>query len=211
MANYQLAVEERTQTGKSYNRKLRSEGKIPAVVYGFGQDATHIQVAAREVEKALADPASLIDLQLGDGKKTVIAKEVHRHPFRGTLLHVDFYAVDLSKKLEVTVLIRVVGEEQRPSDGGVVETYLWELPVLCLPTDIPGHIDVDVSGLELDQGLTVGELALPEGVEALGGPEELVVKVSVPRAAGAAEEAEPEEAEEAEPGAEAAEEGGGEA
>lgn len=69
MANYQLAVEERTQTGKSYNRKLRSEGKIPAVVYGFGQDATHIQVAAREVEKALADPASLIDLQLGDGKR----------------------------------------------------------------------------------------------------------------------------------------------
>lgn len=68
----------------------------------------------------------------------------------------DFYAVDLSKKLEVTVPIRVVGEEQRPSDGGVVETYLWELPVLCLPTDIPGHIDVDVSGLELDQGLTVG-------------------------------------------------------
>lgn len=212
MANYQLTVEERTQVGKSYNRKLRAEGKIPAVVYGFGQEATSVQLTVRDVERALAAESNLIDLQLGEGKKTVIVKEIHRDPVKGSLLHLDFYEVDLAKKLEVTVPLRVVGEDQRPSDGGVVETLLWELPVLCLPTDIPSAIEIDVSGLALDQALTVGELELPEGVEALGDPDELVVRVAVPRrAAEGAEEAEGEAAEgAAEPAAEAVEEGGSE-
>src|SRR5690606_31284445 len=142
---------------------------------------------------------------------TAIVKDVHRDPVKGTLLHVDFYEVDLTKKLEVTVPIRIVGEDQRPSDGGVVETHLWELTVLCLPTDIPNAIEVDVSGLELDQGLTVGELQLPAGVEALSDADELVTKVVLPRRPEAEEaeaEAEAAEGEAPEASAEAAEDGG---
>ncbi len=208
MTNYQLTVEERTLTGKSSNKKLRAEGRIPAVVYGSGQEATHIQADARDVERMLSGPVNLVDLTLGAGKKTVIVKDVHRHPVKGHLLHVDFYEVDLTKKLEVTVPLRLVGEDGRPSDGGVVEQHVWELPVLCLPSDIPSVIEVDVSGLELDQGLTVGQLQLPEGVEALADPEELVAKVVLPQ--GPAEE-EAEEADEAAEAAEASEDGGAEA
>lgn len=202
MANYQLTVEERTQTGKSIARKLRAAGKIPAVVYGAGE-STSIAVATREVEKALAAAGSLIDLNLAGGKKTVIVKDILKDPVRGELRHVDFQEVDLTKKLEVIVPLKLVGEEERTNDGGLVQALIWETPVLCLPTDIPDAIEVDVSGLEVGQSLTLGDLQLPEGVELVGDAEEVVVKIDLPsKPATEAGDAEAEEA-----GEEAAEDG----
>lgn len=180
MANYQLTVESRTGTGKSYARQLRADNKIPAVVYGSGNPAISIQVTERDAERALAASGSLINLELGEETKTVIVKDIHRDPVRGDLLHVDFHEIDLTKKLEITVPIRVVGEEARPSDGGVVTTLLWEVAVSCLPTDIPEAITVDVSELELDQVISVAELDLPSGIEVLEEAEEAVVKVDIP-------------------------------
>lgn len=179
MANYQLIVEQRNETGKSYARKLRANEKIPAVIYGQGKQAVNIEAAVRDVEKALASHGSLIDLDLGGAKKTVIVKDVRRDPVRGTLQHMDFHEVDLSKKLETTVPIRVVGEEERGNDGGIVQVLLWEVAVLCLPTDIPDAIEVDVKNLALEQLISVGELQLPAGVEALTDADEAVVKINV--------------------------------
>jgi len=180
MANYQLTVENRTETGKSYARKLRADQKIPAVVYGSGNPAINIEVSIREAEKALASHGSLINLMLGGDSKTVIVKDIHRDPVKGGLLHLDFHEVDMSKKLEITVPIRVLGEEARPNDGGVVNTLLWEVTVSCLPTDIPEAIEVDVSALEIDQVINVGELQLPAGVEIIEDADEAVVKVDIP-------------------------------
>ncbi|NMA60992.1 MAG: 50S ribosomal protein L25 [Firmicutes bacterium] len=180
MANYQLTVENRTETGKSYARKLRADQKIPAVVYGSGNPAINIEVSIREAEKALASHGSLINLMLGGDSKTVIVKDIHRDPVKGGLLHLDFHEVDMSKKLEITVPIRVLGEEARPNDGGVVNTLLWEVTVSCLPTDIPEAIEVDVSALEIDQVINVGELQLPAGVEIIEDADEAVVKVEIP-------------------------------
>lgn len=180
MANHQLAVEERTQTGKGYARKLRANERIPAVIYGSGKASTTIEVVVRDVELALASQGSLIDLDLAGDSRTVIVKDIHRDPVRGTLQHVDFHEIDLTKKLEITVPIRVVGEEKRPGDGGVVQTLLWEVVVLCLPTDIPSSIEVDVSELELDHSIFVEDLDLPQGVEVLEEADEAVVKVSIP-------------------------------
>lgn len=104
MANYQLTVENRTETGKSYARKLRADQKIPAVVYGSGNPAINIEVSIREAEKALASHGSLINLMLGGDSKTVIVKDIHRDPVKGGLLHLDFHEVDMSKKLEITVV-----------------------------------------------------------------------------------------------------------
>lgn len=180
MANYQLTVEERTQTGKSYARKLRADKKIPAVVYGSGKPAMNIEVAVRDVENALASQGSLIELQFGTGTKTVIVKDILRDPVRATLMHVDFHEIDLTQKLETTVPVRVVGEEDRINDGGVVTTLLWEMTVLCLPTDIPDVIEIDVKDLELDQVVTIGEVKLPEGVEAVDEADEPVIRVAIP-------------------------------
>lgn len=202
MANYQLTVEERIQTGKSYARKLRAEQKIPAVVYGTGNTAMNIEVAVRDVEKALSSQGSLIELQFGGNAKTVIVKDFQRDPLRGSLQHLDFQEVDLTKKLEIDVPIRVVGEDARESDGGVVTTLQWEISVLCLPTDIPDAIEIDVSGLGLDQIFTVADLTLPQGVEVLAEAEEALVRVGVPVQPKAETE---DEEEQAEPAAESGE------
>jgi large subunit ribosomal protein L25 len=200
MVNYQLAVQERTKTGKSYARRLRAAQKVPAIVYGSGKPAQNIEVGVRDVEKALASQGSLIDLVFGSAVKTVIVKDTHRDPVRGTLQHLDFHEVDLTKKLEITVPLRIVGEDDRANDGGIVTNLLWEVTVLCLPTDIPDTIDVNVSALELDQLLTIGELDLPVGVEIIGDADEAVVRVNMPVAPKVEEEegALEEEAEEAE-------------
>ncbi|HHY09519.1 MAG TPA: 50S ribosomal protein L25 [Firmicutes bacterium] len=180
MANYQLTVEKRTGTGKAYARQLRATGKIPAIVYGSGQEAVKLMVDTREAARAVAAVGSLINLDVEGESKTVLIKEIHSDPVRGDLLHLDFHEIDLTKTLEITVPIRVVGEENRPSDGGVVTTLLWEVEVSCLPTDIPEFIEVDVSELELDNVINVDELILPAGVEILEEPDEAVVKVDIP-------------------------------
>lgn len=205
MANYQLTVEERTQTGKSYARKLRANEKIPAVIYGSGKESTTIEVGVRDVEKALAAHGSLIDLNLKGATRTVLVKDTHRDPVRGTLQHLDFHEIDLTKKLEITVPIRVVGEDRRPNDGGVVQILLWEVEVLCLPTDIPESITVDVGEVELEETVNIEQLDLPSGVEVLLDADEAVVKVGIPAEVDLGEEEEVDElleGEEAEEGAE---------
>lgn len=180
MANYQLTVEKRTQIGKSYARQLRTGGKIPAVVYGSGKPAINLEVEVREAERAMSAAGSLITLGLDGESKTVIVKDIHRDPVRGDLQHIDFHEIDLTKKLEISVPIRVFGEEQRVSDGGVVTTLLWEVLVSCLPTDIPEAIEVDVSQMGIDDVISVADLQLPEGVEVLEESDEPVVRVGLP-------------------------------
>jgi large subunit ribosomal protein L25 len=199
MANYQLAVEARDKLGTAQVTKLRRNNQIPAVVYGPGKPALHILVDQRALEKALAAGSSLIDLQMGGDTKTVIVREVQQEPVKAQILHVDFYEVALDRKIEIAVPIRLVNEDTRPNDGGIVSTLLWELTVECLPTDIPETIDVDVQNLEIGGSLAVKDLAPPAGVEILTDPEEVVVKVDAPEAA-----AEP-PAEAGEPAAEAEE------
>ncbi len=194
MANLELTVEKRTETGKSYARKLRAAGKIPAVVYGSGEPAINVEVSVREAERILSAAGSLVTLAINGDSKPVIVKDILRDPVRGDLMHVDFHAVDLKKELEISVPIRYVGEENRGNDGGIVATLLWEVTVSCLPTQIPEAIEVDVSGLTLDDTLTLADLELPEGVEVVGEPDEAVVRVTLPDLP-AAEEGDEEEAE----------------
>ncbi len=203
MANYQLAVEKRDKVGSSFVKKLRRKNKIPAIVYGAGKETMPITVELRALERALSESSTLIDLNIGDDTKTVLVRDVQYDPVKGNILHVDFHEVALDQKIETVVPIRIINEDQRPSDGGVVGTLLWEVTVSCLPTDIPEAIEVDVKDLELGATLLVQDLTLPEGVEVVTDPEEAVVKVDVPTAEPADEDAEAD--------GEAAEEADGEA
>lgn len=200
MANYQLAVETRDKLGSASVRKMRRSNLIPAVIYGSGKPALPISVDLRSLEKALTTSGSLIDLAIGAEKKTVIVKDVQMEPVKGSILHVDFHEVALDRKLETVVPIRIINEDARPNDGGMVATLLWELAVTCLPADIPEAIEVDVQNLEVGSTLLVKDLSLPAGVEAVTDAEEAVVKVDA-RTGGAAdaeEEAEGTTAEETE-------------
>src|SRR6476469_5438122 len=160
-----LKAEPRSGRGKNEARRLRASGKIPAVVYGTEKDkATEIAVDPRVLLRILHSESgvnTLIGLEgagLAAGGK-VLVKEYQLDPIDHRLLHADFYAVAMDKKLEVTVPIVIkVDPKGVKQHGGVVDFVNREIEVECLPGDIPEHIDVDISELMLHQGIRVRDL-----------------------------------------------------
>lgn len=212
MTRLGINAEIRTEAGKGPARRLRQQGKVPGIVYGTGVDELKVQVDANPLQKLLttAGAGGLIDLNIDGETKVVLIRDIQREPNQGQLLHVDFHAVNLSQEVQTQVPLVIVGEESRPTDGGIIAPGLREVVVTCLPTAIPERIDVDVSGLGLGESLTVGDLQAPEGVVINTIPEEVVVSVMAPRTSQAAAgdgaaEAQAEEQQASEGGQEAAE------
>ncbi len=155
-----------------------------------------IQIGAREMERTLrrAGFTRLINLQVEDGgdsgSEMVLVREVQRHPIRRDLLHVDFYRVVMTEKLRVEVPIHLVGEAPVVTQGAILVHNLDTIEVECLPADIPESITVDVSGLvDASQSITVAQLQVPERVEVVTDPDEIVVSAVFARAAVVEEEA----------------------
>lgn len=201
-----IPAEERTETGKGPNRRVRREGRVPAVMYGPKIGNRNLYVSTSTIEKLLASGAGgqLIDVTIGGEKHTVLIKEVQRDPARGDLLHVDFHKVDLDTEVQTTVPLVLVGEDARENDGGFASQTLRELQITCLPTHIPEQIEVDISSLKIGDTLTVGDLTLPEGVQTTDDPGVGIVTIVAPRRARgeaqaqAAQEGEAEDADNAE-------------
>jgi large subunit ribosomal protein L25 len=207
----QLKASKREVTGKA-TRRLRHEGRLPAVVYGQRAAPTSVELDTREFERVYArsGKTQLIDLVVGSSRPSkVLVKEVQVSPRYNTLLHVDFHQVSLRERLHVEVPVSVSGEAEpvRAGEADVLQV-LHSLKVECMPTQIPEVIEIDISGLnEVDAAVRVSDLHLPEGVTAVADPEEVVVKLAARRvpveaeeAPAAAEEAAPEAAEEASTG-----------
>jgi large subunit ribosomal protein L25 len=214
MAEIVLAAETGRPTGSSASRRLRSEGKVPAVVYGPGAEAVPVAVVWRELRAALTTDKgtnALITLDLGNGtRRQAVVKELQRHPVRRDVLHVDFFEVDPDKPISTDVTIVLEGEAEAVlREQGVVEQVMNALVVTGKPTAIPGHIAVDVSDLEIGHTITVADLTLPSGVTTDVDPEETVVTAQVTSAA-LIEDLEAAEAEAEEAAAEAAGEAEGE-
>ncbi len=199
MANYQLNANLRNVAGKSEVKQLRRRALVPGNVYGRGLENLMVTLAEKDVEKALAAGANLIDLTVDGTAKPVIIKEVQKDPVKGSVYHVDFYEVSMDRAIETSVSIYILGDEDRVADGGVVNQMLRELLVSCLPNAIPDSIEVDISKLTIGDGFVVSELSVPEGVEVLTDANDMVVRVAAPQAE---EEPEDEEGEEGEEGAE---------
>jgi large subunit ribosomal protein L25 len=207
-----LTANNREITGKAA-RRLRHEGRLPAVVYGHRTPANNIDLDAHEFDRVFsrAGKTQLIDLVIGSGRANkVLVKEVQISPRRNTPLHVDFHQVSLLERLQVEVPVVVSGEAQPVKMGEAdVLQILHTLRVECLPEAIPEAIEIDVSGLDhVDAGIRVSDLTLPDGVTAVVDPEELVVKLAARRVSAAEEEEEAaaETAEATPEGAEAAQE-----
>jgi large subunit ribosomal protein L25 len=186
MADNQLVADRREGTGKGVARKLRAAGRVPAVLYGSGVEATPLSVDAKDLYHLLHTGAGtnvLVDLHVDGETHLALPRDVQRDHIRGRYVHVDFLAVRADAKITLTVPVRVVGESPGVKLGGVLEHHLWELQVECLPTDVPDAIDADVSGLEeIGTSLRVADLTAPEGVTILTAPEESVVAVQQPQA-----------------------------
>ena len=186
MGENALAAEARSGTGKGVARKLRAEGRIPGVVYGKGRESRPVVVDVRALERLLqasgAGLNTLIDLKLDGGEQVVLVKELQREPVRGRYLHADFYAVDLTRTVEVSVPLHFVGKAPGIEYGGILDLPLREVQLECLPRAIPEFIEVDVSGLDMGQSLHVRDLVLPEGVTMRSDPDLAMATVVAPRA-----------------------------
>jgi large subunit ribosomal protein L25 len=218
--NVDLQAQERNERGKNAARRLRSSGMTPAVLYGEGNEAggsTALAVPTRIVDYTLhhfGDNA-LYNIALDGDTSTARVVDAQRDPVSGLLVHVDFAPVNMTERIEVTVPLHVTGDAPGVEEGGVLQQVAYEIQVESLPGDIPQEITLDVSGLGMNENLTLGELTLPEGVTLLSEPEDVAVTVTAPteiteeemEAAGIVEEpTDEEEAAEAEEAAEGEEE-----
>jgi large subunit ribosomal protein L25 len=170
MAQVELNVEVRDESGKGVARKLRAEGKIPAVVYGKNVDAQAIVVDSKALETALSGEAgwnTLLTLKGGpavDGK-VVVLKDADFHPLRRDMICADFHAIDLQEKATFMVPVNVVGTSEGQKMGGSLQLIRKELEVTCLPADVPQAIDVDVAALQIGDTVHIEEVVAPEKTE----------------------------------------------
>ncbi|MBJ7596279.1 MAG: 50S ribosomal protein L25 [Candidatus Dormibacteraeota bacterium] len=187
MATIELPATTREERG-SHNRPLRREGLVPAVLYGHNVEPRAITAPATVLHRVWmrAGRTQLIDLSVDGGRaQKVLVREMQIDPRTNRPIHADFFAVNLREKLTADVPVVVTGESPAVVDAkvGTLQQLVNTLRVECLPADLPAQFTVDVSGLdEIDAGIHVREITLPEGVELVHvDPDELVVKVAALR------------------------------
>jgi large subunit ribosomal protein L25 len=181
----QISVDARTVTGK-HTRRLRASGIVPGVLFGKTAGSVAVQLDAKALDLLYrrAGRTSIVSVSVGGGRPTsAVIKSMQRHPLTGRVLHVDFFAPDLT--LEMTVDVPIVFSGEAPAveaTGGSLFTSLDHLKVKALPADLPNEVSVDVSSLvDLEAAIHVSDLTLDEKVTVLNEPDELVAKVMPPR------------------------------
>ena len=180
-----LPAQKRTLLGKK-TRALRAQGLIPAIVYGHATKPMPLQIKRAEFEKIFkeAGTAGIVDLQIeGDKSKKVLIHAPQTHPLTENPLHLDFYAVKMTEKIQTKVPIKIVGESKavKELEGNLI-TNKDTITIECLPTDLIGEIKVDITPLEtFEDQILVKDLRVPETVTILDEPEEVVVLITPPR------------------------------
>jgi large subunit ribosomal protein L25 len=180
-----LSAERRSDTGKGVARKLRADGKVPAVLYGQGLDTTPLVVDARELLHLLHSGAganTLVDLVVDGEQHLAIPREIQRDHIHSKFMHVDFLAVSRTETIQVNVPIHEFGDAVGIREGGVVEHHLRELQVECLPQDVPDQIEIDITDVELGGMIHVRDLIPPAGATILTNPEDAVLSIITPAA-----------------------------
>ncbi|HWK26064.1 MAG TPA: 50S ribosomal protein L25 [Solirubrobacter sp.] len=186
-----LSLNARDPEGSRTARRLRREGEVPGVIYGGGDEPSHFSVNARILRNTLAHSGAILDVSIGDGKSApVLVKDLQRHPVRGDIVHVDFLRVNMNETIQTTVVLELVGVDDAPgvSQGGVLTQETRELNIEALPGDIPDVIQHDVSGLGMNETMTLSALTAPSGVTLLDDLEETVVATITPPTAEPVEE-----------------------
>jgi len=167
-----IEAEVRTDTGKGASRRLRHSDKVPAVLYGAGEDPVALTLSHNEMYHHLENEAfysHILTINVGKKKEKAILKDLQRHPAKPRIMHVDFQRVDMKEKIRIHVPLHFLNEDVSPGvkAGGLVTHSSTELHIVCLPKDLPEFIEVDLGKLELDASLHVSDLTLPKGVESV--------------------------------------------
>ncbi len=188
MERLKIAAEVRESGRKGVNRRLRKDGRIPAVLYGRGETPINLSLPTKEfthMMKGASGMNALIDLSLNAAGKAsqvvVMVKDYQTDVLRHVISHLDLLKIDMTQKIVVKVPVHVVGKAVGVTNGGLVEQVHREIEVRCLPGNIPGRIDVDITPLDIGNSVHTKDLVLPEGVEAVTGADQPIVSVVTPR------------------------------
>jgi large subunit ribosomal protein L25 len=207
--SFELSAEPRNDQGKGASRRLRHSGKVPAILYGAHVEPTRLALEHHKLMALVADEkfySSIISIKVGGQQQPAVVKDVQMHPARNAVLHVDLQRVLENEKIRLYVPIHFKGEAAAPgvkTQGGVVSHHMADLEVVCLPKDLPEYIELDLSGMNLNDSLYVSDIKVGPGVtvSALAhGANPPVVSIHAPRVA----EPEPTAEAEAAPAAEGA-------
>jgi len=214
MEEYKLSAKRRSETGKGFARKYRRDGFVPGVLYGPEVTPFPVAVNGRELSaffRVHGHTSFLIDMNLEgeDQPRKILIRELQRDPVTGEYKHIDFYQVSMTKKLNLSIRINLVGAPTGVKLGGILQHIIRELEVSCLPTDIPDTLEVDVSELEIGDSIHVSDITLDK-VEILTNPARTIVTVVPPTVIKVPLTPEEEAAAEAEAEGEEGEEGEGE-
>lgn len=182
-----LSAEVGRETGSAASRRLRTQDRIPGVLYGHGMQPVSLSVARRDLRVALSGPAgtnTILSLSVDGKQYNAVVKELQRHPVRRTVAHIDFIQIDLSEEITMNVPLHLSGTAKAVlSAGGIVDPAVDLIEVRTTPNNIPNEIVVDVTDFTPETVIHLGELSLPAGVVALGDPNMPVVTVLMSRAA----------------------------
>jgi large subunit ribosomal protein L25 len=164
---FTLEAEVRTDLGKGASRRLRHANKVPAILYGEGQEPVSLTLEHKNVFRAQQEEAfysHVLTINI-DGKPVeCLLKDMQRHPFKQVVMHLDFLRVDATHPVHVNAPVHFINEEAAEKKGGKMAHHVNEIAVTCLPADIPEFIEVDVANLEVGQTLHLSDVALPKGV-----------------------------------------------
>jgi large subunit ribosomal protein L25 len=168
--SFELAAEFRDAEGKGASRRLRRANKVPAILYGGHREPRALALDHTKLMVMLENErfySTIINLRVGDATQAAVLKDVQRHPAKNAVLHVDLQRVLENEKIRISIPLHYKGDAAAPGvkKGGVVSHLRNEVEVLCLPKDLPEFVDVDLSGLDMNQMLYLSDLKVPEGVE----------------------------------------------
>jgi large subunit ribosomal protein L25 len=199
MANTIVKANARSMQGTGASRRLRRDGKVPAVLYGGHKDARMIEVDHKDTLMNLKHEAfhsSILDMDIDGEKEKVLLRDVQMHPWKSQILHIDFQRVSAKEKIHMKVPLHFINEEIAPGvklGGGLINHIATDIEITCLPADLPEYIEVDLGSLELGQSIHMSQIKFPSGVESVqlarGGEDLGVVAIQTPRGGASADDA----------------------
>jgi len=188
MSKVVLQAKNRQKAGSAESRRIRKNGRIPAVIYGRSGKAVSIDLDSFEFNKSTKgiSESTIVKVELEDKSYEAFVKATQRNIIDGKILHIDFYEVESGVALRAKVSLILQGNPVGVREGGMLENPVHEIEVECLPKDLPERIEIDISGLKANQSLHVRDIPLAEGVRLLSNPDQVVALVKFAKAEAAA-------------------------
>jgi large subunit ribosomal protein L25 len=196
MSQVVLSAKNRQKAGSSESRRIRRCGRIPAVLYGRSGKSISIDLDAQEFVRGVKgiSESTIVKINIDGNPHDAFVKATQRNIIDGNILHVDFYEVESGVALRAKVSLHLYGNPIGVREGGILENPVHEIEVECLPKDLPERIEVDISGLKVNQSLHVRDIPLAEGIRLLSGADQVVALVKFAKVEAAAPTAEAEAA-----------------